>query len=53
MYGALAYTPRYGKRPNTEDEHAEREEELYKDSAWPARNAAAFDVLNAFMERYG
>ena len=51
MYGPLAYTPRYGKRAAPGESADNEEEELYTDSPWPARNAAPFNVLNAFMER--
>ena len=53
MYGPLAYQPTYGMKPqnSASEEEQEKEEQLWKDSPWPQRNAAAFDVLNAFMER--
>ncbi|KAI0240669.1 Dynein beta chain, flagellar outer arm [Lamellibrachia satsuma] len=53
MYGPLAYTPCYGldARAAIEDEEQIREEELWKDSPWPPRNAPAFQLLNSFMER--
>ena len=52
MYGPHAYTPRYGLSNKDQDEEDLTEEELTKDSPWPPRNAPAFDLLNAFMERY-
>ena len=54
MYGANAYQPRYGLRAGSAEdaEEALREEELWKESAWPPRNAPAFDLLNSFMERW-
>ena len=53
MYGSNAYQPHYGLNRETSEaeEEALREEELWKDSPWPPRNAPAFDLLNAFMER--
>ena len=44
---------RYGMVREGSGDEAEilREEELWKDSPWPPRNAPAFDLLNAFMER--
>ena len=51
MYGPYAYQPKYGKRKGGEDEEDSGEEELWRDSPWPARNAPAFDLLNCFMER--
>ena len=53
MYGSQAFHPQYGTGQNSEaEEEAAREEELWRDSPWPRRNAPAFGLLNAFMERY-
>ena len=51
MYGPQAYTPRYGLKDKDADDYDNTDEELTKDSPWPPRNAPAFDLLNAFMER--
>ena len=53
MYGSQAFHPQYGTGQNSEaEEEAAREEELWRDSPWPRRNAPAFGLLNVFMERY-
>ena len=51
MYGSYAYQPKYGLSRETTEAEEDPREELWKDSVWPRRNAAAFDLLNAFMER--
>ena len=54
LCGSNAFQPKYGAKPGTveEAEEALKEEALWRDSVWPPRNAAAFDLLNAFMERF-
>ena len=56
MYGPAAYVPHYDRMQGAQNAQNEGddewdEEELWKDSPWPPRNAPAFDLLNAFMER--
>ena len=50
MYGPQAYQPTYGATGGADNSDYEQEE-LTIDSPWPPRNAPAFDLVNAFMER--
>ncbi len=53
MYSASAYVTETGASKPDLDAAALRELRLRADSPWPSRNAATFELLNAFMERWG